>query len=234
MPADTPFNRVLADLTHGGQVPWADQLEVVELLAGQELHAQGDAVFHIHFPTSALVILTQTSANGAEVPVAMVGNDGVLGMAALMGVGTETHRAVVLHPGFAWRLPVDAVLDGGPKPAQVVRATMGHLLSLTSQTAQTAFCQQQHAVEQRLARWLLTALDRLPAPELAIDLPALAHLLGVSDGALSEAAASLVARGVLVCEPGRMAVPTRTSLQAISCGCHLPTRGTCLSSIRQH
>ncbi|MBA4266432.1 MAG: hypothetical protein C0453_15250 [Comamonadaceae bacterium] len=225
---------MIADLIQGGQLPWADQIDLVELPARQELHAQGAAVLHIHFPISALVILTQASASGVEVPVALVGNDGVLGMAALMGVGTETHRAVVLHPGLAWRLPVEAVPDGGSNPAQVVRATMGHLLSLTSQIAQTAFCQQQHNVEQRLSRWLLTALDRLPETELAIDLPELAPFLGVSDGALSRAAASLVERGVLVREPGRLAVPMRTALQAVSCGCHMATRGTCLSSLRQH
>jgi len=234
LPAVSAFNRVLAVLTQGDRPPWTGSLEWVELSAGQELHAQGAAALHIHFPTSALVALMQTSFGGVEVPVAMVGNDGVLGMAALMGVGTEIQQAVVIHPGFGWRLPISAVPDGGPNSAQVVTAVMGYLLSLTSQISQTALCQQQHDVEQRLSRWLLCALERLPAAELAINLPELAHWLRVSDGALSDAAARLVERGALLCEPGRLVVPSRAALQAVSCGCHSPVRVTHSSPPRQH
>lgn len=227
LPADPTFNRVLAALTQGEELPWTEQLELVELRAHDVLHSQGAVALHIHFPASALVVLIQTSAGDGEVPVALVGNDGVVEVGAFLGAIPETNRAVVVQPGFAWRLPTSAVSAGGPGVAQVVKVAVAHLLSLASQISQTAYCQQHHHdTEQRLSRWLLTALDRLPGNDLAIDLAELATLLAMSADALKRASEQLVALGVLVCEPGRLVVPNRDLLLARSCGCHAPVRGT--------
>ncbi|HEX5737193.1 MAG TPA: hypothetical protein VFY22_01680 [Hydrogenophaga sp.] len=217
---------MLAALTQGEQLPWTEQLELVALCARDVLHSQGVAALHIHFPTSALVVLLQTSAGEGEVPVALVGNDGVVEAGALLGAGHETNQAVVVHPGFAWRLPTSAVSAGGPGVAQVVKVAVTHLLSLASQISQTASCQKHHDIEQRLCRWLLTALDRLPGHEVAIGLPELAPLLGESTESLMQVAERLVAQGALVCEPGCLRVPTRALLLAHACGCHAPAKGT--------
>jgi CRP-like cAMP-binding protein len=225
LPPDHPSNRLLAALTHSKRPLWTELLESVELPARLELHAQDAAATHIHFPVSALVMLIHVSTDGSETPVALVGNDGVVGVAAFMGSGAETNRAVVLHPGLAWRLPTSAVPTDGPGAASLIKAVVGHLLSLTSQISQTAFCQQRHNVEQRLARWLLTALDRLPGHEMTIDLGELAAVLGVSAEAMAGAAAQLVDVGALVCEPQRLVIPSRVELLARSCGCHAPAQG---------
>jgi hypothetical protein len=225
LPADHRFNRVLASLAQGEQLPWADHLELVELPAGQELQSCDASVPHVHFPTSALVVLMQATAAGVEAPVALVGNDGVVGVAAFMGTLPEANRAKVLHPGHAWRLPTSVLSTEAPGPSQVLKATVGYLMALTSQLSQTAFCQQHHNVEQRLVRWLLTALDRLPGNDVAMDLGDLAMLLGVPADALAGAAAQLVGVGALVCEPGRLVMPSRDLLQARSCGCHVPAQG---------
>jgi len=225
LPADHRFNRVLASLAQGERLPWADHLELVELPAGQELQSCDNSMRHVHFPTSALVVLMQSTASGLEAPVALVGNDGVVGVAAVMGTLPEASRAKVLHPGHAWRLPTSALSTEDPAPSQVLKATVGYLMALTSQFAQTAFCQQHHNVEQRLARWLLNALDRLPGHEVAMDLSELAVLLGVPAEALAAAGAQLVGAGALVCEPGRLVMPSRDLLHARSCGCHVPAQG---------
>jgi CRP-like cAMP-binding protein len=220
LPADPTFNRVLAALTQDHRRPWMEQLEQVELRANHELHAPGAGVQHIHFPTSALVMLTQSLALGSEAPVALVGNDGLLGMAAVLGGGLESSRAVVLHPGLAWRLPASAVCSPGADNAHVVGAAVVHLQSLTVQMSQTAFCRQHHPVEQRLCSWLLTALDRLPGHVLAMNLLELAPLLGASAEALERAAHELIVLGAIVCEPGRLVVVNRECLQTRACGCH--------------
>lgn len=222
LPADQRFNRVLASLVQGDRLPWADHLELVDLPARHELQSCEASALHVHFPTSALVVLMQASPSGDEAPVALVGNDGVVGVAAFMGTLPEASRAVVIHPGHAWRLPASLLSTEVPGPSQVLKATVGYLMSLTSQLSQTAFCQQHHNVEQRLARWLLNAMDRLPGDEVAIDLGELAPLLGVSADELARAAAQLVGVGALVCEPGRLVMPRRAVLEAQSCGCHVP------------
>jgi hypothetical protein len=224
LPADFRSNHLLAALTRDDRPSWIEQLEQVELPARFELHKQGTAATHIHFPTSALVVMNHRS-DASDTPLALVGNDGMVGVAAFMGTGTETNRAVVLHPGLAWCLPTSAVPFDGPAAASVVKAVVGHLLSLTSQISQTAFCQQHHSVERQLARWLLTALDRLPGHEVVIDHGALAVVLGVSADALAGAVAQLVGAGALVCEPQRLVVPSRAALVVRSCGCHASGQG---------
>lgn len=149
MPADQRFNRVLASLVQGDRLPWADHLELVDLPARHELQSCEASALHVHFPTSALVVLMQASPSGDEAPVALVGNDGVVGVAAFMGTLPEASRAVVIHPGHAWRLPASLLSTEVPGPSQVLKATVGYLISLTSQLSQTAFCQQHHNVEQR-------------------------------------------------------------------------------------
>lgn len=225
MPADRPFNQVLADLMQGEPPPWANQLELIELPARHELHSPGMLIAHVYFPVSALVGLKQMAPRGAEVPVALVGNDGVVGVAAFMGTSPEGYRAEILHPGSAWRLSTNALSKDGPHAARVVKAAVGYLLSLTSQISLNAFCQQHHSVEQRFSRWLLTALERLPGNELAMDLGHVAPWLGVSPDALAGAAAQLVSSGALVCEPGRLEVLSRPALAAKSCGCHESAQG---------
>jgi CRP-like cAMP-binding protein len=225
LPADRPFNQVLADLMQGEPAPWASQLELIELPAGHELHSPGIEIAHVYFPASALVGLKQMETPGAEVPVAVVGNDGVVGVAAFMGTSPEGYRAEVLHPGEVWRLSTDALSKDGPDAARVIKAAVGYVLSLTSQISLNAFCQQHHSVEQRLSRWLLTALERLPGNELAMDLGNVAPWVGVSPDALAGAAAQLVSSGALVCEPGRLLVPSRPALAANSCGCHASAQG---------
>lgn len=220
MSDDRSCNRILAALSHGGRLPWGAQLQRVELSAGQELHAPGVAASHVHFPATALVTLMQPVPGGGEVLVALVGHEGVLGAGALLGVPTESARAVVLHPGAAWRLPVSALTRDGPDAIHLTQVVLTQVQALTTQMSQTALCQRLHSVEQRLCRWLLIAFERVPGDSLAIDLGDLAPLLDLPVDALAGAAVQLVGLGALACEPGRLRLLDRTLLQARACGCH--------------
>lgn len=227
MSEDRSSNRMLAALSEGDGLPWSDQLQAVELPAGHELHASGAAPSHVHFPTTALVALMQPTHGSDEICVALVGNDGVLGVAALLGVLAESSRAVVLHPGAFWRLPVGALTVDGAEPLRTTQVVLGHLESLTAQMAQTALCQRTHTVEQRLGRWLLMAFNRLPCDALALDLGDLSVHLKVPAEALAGAAAQLVDMGAMAFEPGRMRLLDRQALTAHACDCasrvRLPT-----------
>ncbi len=152
--------------------------------------------------------------------VALVGNDGMLGVAAFMGDFFESGRAVVLHPGAAWTLPTSALMTPGPDSVQVTQVVLGYLQALTDQMSQTALCQRTHSIEQRLCRWLLMAFDRMPDDALAMDLGDLTVQLDVPIDVLSGAAARLVGLGVLAREPGRLRLLDRAALQALACDCH--------------
>ncbi|MBT9466578.1 Crp/Fnr family transcriptional regulator [Hydrogenophaga sp.] len=192
----------------------------MNLPAGHEVHAPGTATAHVYFPTTALVALMQPMPGGGDVSVALVGNDGMLGLAAFMGDFFESGRAVVLHPGAAWTLPVSALTAHGPDSVRVTQAVLGYLQALTDQMSQTALCQRTHSVEQRLCRWLLMAFNRLPDDALAIDLSDLTAQLDAPLDALAGAAEQLVRLGALACEPGRLRLLDRAVLQAQACDCH--------------
>jgi CRP-like cAMP-binding protein len=225
--ADRSSNRMLSALSDGEWLPWSDQLHPIELPAGHELQAPGVAPSHVYFPTSALIALMQPTKEADEVCVALVGNDGALGVAALLGTSAESSRAVVLHPGVVWRLPVSALTVDSPDPVRTTRVVLGYLQSLTAQMSQTALCQRVHTVEQRLGRWVLMAFDRLPGDALAMDLGDLAVPLKAPAEALAGAAAQLVASGALAFEPGRLRLLDRQVLKAHACDCafrvQLPT-----------
>lgn len=221
MSDDRAVNQILAAMATDDELPWGMQLELVDLPARAELQSPGVPVSHVHFPVSALVVLLRPTAGGDEVPVALVGHDGVVGVAAFFEAPPEASRAVVLHPGAAWRLAVSALVADGLQSARVIQAVLGHLQVLTSQMAQTALCEKTHSVEPRLCRWLLNAFDRIPDDALALDLGDLTEMLDVPVDALAGAAAQLVAKGALACEPGRLVLLNRAKLLAQTCGCQV-------------
>lgn len=221
MPDERAFNQILTALAEDDHLPWGHCLELVDLPAWAELQSPGVEVSHVHFPVSALVALLCPTPAGDEVPLALIGCDGVVGVAAFFGAPPEASRAVVLHPGKAWRLAAGALAADGLPSARVIQAVLGHLQALTAQMAQTALCENNHSVEQRLCRWLLNAFDRVPDDALALDLGDLTEMLDVPVDALAGAAAQLVGLGALVCEPGRLVLLNRSALQAQACGCQV-------------
>ncbi len=220
MSEDHRSNRILASLSDDGQLPWLEHLQWVNLPAGHEVHAPGTATAHMYFPTTALVALMQPMPGGGDVSVALVGNDGMLGLAAFMGDFFESGRAVVLHPGAACALPTSALAAHGPDSLRVIQVVFGYLQALTDQMSQTALCQRTHSVEQRLSRWLLMAFSRVPDDVLAMDLGDLAAQLDAPADALEGAAARLVGLGALACEPGRLRLLSRAVLEDQVCDCH--------------
>lgn len=217
--ADRPSNRMLAALFEGGRPPWSEQLHPMELPAGHELVAPGVAPSHVYFPTTALIALMQPAPAADDVSVALVGDDGAVGVSAWLGAPVEPSRALVLHPGVVWRLPVSALTGDGHLSAHLARVVLGYLQSLTAQMSQTALCQRVHTVEQRLGRWLLLAFDRVPGDALAMNLGDLTVQLRVPADALAGAAAQLVDSGALQFEPGRLKLLDRQVLRAHACDC---------------
>lgn len=170
MTVERPTNRVLAALAPVDRQHWWSHLERVELLSGHTLLAPSTPIEFMYFPEGALVGLMHTGgSDGMEAPVALVGHDGVVGMAPLLGAADQRIRAEVLHPGHAWRLPV-AVLNTDPSPGKgLLWVVLRYLQALNAQMSQAAFCQLQHTPYQRMGRWLQDAFDRVPDTNLQIE-----------------------------------------------------------------
>lgn len=221
VPVEHLTNRVLAALGPNGGVRWRQHLERVEWPSRHEVLAPGVPLDFIYFPETALVGLVHACGkDGVEAPVALVGNDGLVGVAPWLGTADPRLRAEVLHPGQAWRLPV-AVLGSEPPLADgLLRVAMRYLQALNAQMAQAALCRLQHTPRQRLCRWLQDAFDRVPQTTLQVQPAALTAWLGTDTDALDRSAAELVAEGAISRADNGITLLDRSRLSQRSCACH--------------
>ncbi|MGO8692630.1 MAG: Crp/Fnr family transcriptional regulator [Rectinemataceae bacterium] len=213
-------NHLLAALSDLDSQRIFPNLEPAPLELGTALYESGDQLNYAYFPTTAIVSLLYVLEDGASAEIAVVGNDGILGIALFMGGGTMPNRAVVQNEGQAFRLKGQILKQefnrGGPLQHLLLRYT----LALFSQMAQTAVCNRHHSVDQQLCRWLLLSLDRLPANELSMTQELIANMLGVRREGVTEAAGKLQDAGLIHYSRGRITVLDRPGLEARVCECY--------------
>jgi CRP-like cAMP-binding protein len=195
-------------------------VEPVQMSLGGVLYESGMALRHVYFPTNCIVSLLYVMADGASAEIAVVGNDGMVGVALFMGGETTPSRAVVQSAGTAYRLPGNVLKEtfnrGGPIQHLLLRYTQ----SLLTQMAQTAVCNRHHSLEQQLCRWLLLSIDRLPNDTLFMTQELIANMLGVRREGVTEAAGKLQERGVITYRRGVISVLDRRRLEESSCECY--------------
>jgi CheY-like chemotaxis protein len=196
------------------------ELELVQLQLGQVLYESGDRMRHVYFPTDAIVSLLYVMTDGASAEIAVVGNDGILGVALFMGGETTSSRAIVQSNGYAYRLPAQQIKDEFRRNDVMQILLLRYTQCLITQMAQTAVCNRHHAVDRQLCRWLLMSLDRLPSNELSMTQELIANMLGVRREGVNEAAGRLQKLGVILYSRGHITVLDRTRLEALCCECY--------------
>jgi len=214
------LNFLLAALTTPEQERLFAQLELVPMRLGEVLYESGSALSHVYFPTSCIVSLLYVMEDGSSAEIAVVGTEGLVGVALFMGGETTPSRAVVQSAGFAYRLA-----GAGMKQEFIRGGSMQHLMlrytqALLTQMAQTAVCNRHHSVDQQLCRWLLLSLDRLPANELKMTQELIANMLGVRREGVTEAAGNLQNAGLIRYSRGRITVLDREKLEHRVCECY--------------
>ncbi len=195
-------------------------LEWVPLPLGQALYESGDQLSHVYFPTTAIVSLLYVLENGAPAEIAVVGNDGIVGIALFMGGETMPNRAVVQSAGHAYRLKGPMLKQEFQRAGALQHLLLRYTLALLTQMAQTAVCNRHHSVDQQLCRWLLLSLDRLPSNELSMTQELIANMLGVRREGVTEAAGKLQSAGLIHYSRGKITVLDRPGLEARVCECY--------------
>lgn len=218
-------NRLLAALPPADLARLHPDLEKVWLPQGRILHESGDRLGHVYFPTSAIVSLVYVVEDGGSTEVALIGNDGMVGIALFMGGESMPNRAVVLGGGHAYRMPRPVLSHEFTRLDAWRKGALNYLLlryaqALVTQTAQTAVCNRHHSIAQQLCRWLLLSLDRAPSNELAMTQELIAGMLGVRREGITEAAGKLQAAGLIRYNRGHIAVLDRAGLEARVCECY--------------
>ena len=218
-PVAPKHNHLLASLPDAEWARWLPALEPVELPLGLVLYEPDMTLSHIYFPTTAIVSLLYVMENGASAEIAVVGNDGLVGISLFMGGGSTPSRAVVQSAGEGWRLP-SATLKEEFTHAPVLHLLLRYTQALITQMAQTAVCNRHHSLHQQLCRWLLLSLDRLPGNELVMTQELIANMLGVRREGITEGAVKLQKAGVIRYSRGRIVVLDRPGLERLACECY--------------
>ena len=194
---DARKNQLLAALPDAEWRRWLPQLEAVELPLGQVLYESGGTLSHVYFPTTAIVSLLYVMEDGASAEIAVVGNEGVVGIALFMGGESTPSRAVVQSAGQGFRLRAQTIRDESKRAGPVLHLLLRYTQALITQMAQTAVCNRHHSLDQQLCRWLLLSLDRLQGDELVMTQELIANMLGVRREGVTEGARSLQQAGLI-------------------------------------
>ena len=216
-------NHLLAALPNAEWERWRPQLEWVDMPLGHVLYESGGAQSHVYFPTNAIVSLLYVMTNGASAEIAVVGNEGIVGVSLFMGGESTPSRAVVQSAGEGYRLSSAAIKDEFQR-APVLHLLLRYTQALITQMAQTAVCNRHHSLDQQLCRWLLLSLDRLQGNELVMTQELIGNMLGVRREGVTEAALKLQAAGCIQYARGRITVLDRPALEARTCECYAVVR----------
>ena len=216
-PRDNHLINALSDSDWGH---WKNQLEPVDLPLGHVLYEPGGAMEHVIFPTTAIVSLLYVTVEGQSAEMAVVGNDGVVGIALFMGGHTTPNRAVVQSAGLAYRMKAQSLQAEFHDSVPVMHLLLRYTQALVTQIAQTAVCNRHHSVDQQLCRWLLLSLDRLEGPQLTMTQELIANMLGVRREGVTEAALKLQRDGLIRYARGHIEVLDRPGLEHRACECY--------------
>ncbi|HEY9182090.1 MAG TPA: Crp/Fnr family transcriptional regulator [Gammaproteobacteria bacterium] len=213
-------NQLLASLPAAVLGGLAPRLELVSMPLGAVLYESGSQMSHVYFPTTSIVSLLYVMENGSSAEIAVVGHEGIVGIALFMGGETTPSRGIVQSAGHAYRLKGQELKQEFTRAAELQHVLLRYTQALLTQMAQTAVCNRHHSVDQQLCRWLLLSFDRLSGNELIMTQELIANMLGVRREGVTEAAGKLQKAGLIRYNRGHITVLDRPGLEARSCECY--------------
>ncbi len=219
-PRDLLKNHILAALPAADLARLSVGIEPAQMPLGRVLYESGDKMRHVYFPTTSIVSLLYVMENGASAEIAIVGNEGVVGISLFMGGETTPSRALVQSAGQAFRVPSTVLKEEFRRGGALQHVLLRYTQALITQMSQTAVCNRHHSVEQQLCRWLLMSLDRLATNELTMTQKLIANMLGVRREGVTESAGRLQKLGLIEYHRGRITVLDRAGVEKQACECY--------------
>ena len=213
-------NHILAALPAEDYARLLPDLELVPVPLGWAVHESGGQMGYVYFPTTSIVSLLYVMEDGASAEIAIVGNEGLVGIALFMGGETTPSRAVVQSAGDAYRLKSAVLKNEFERGGTLQHLLLRYTQAMITQMAQTAVCNRHHSLEQQLCRWLLLSLDRLSSNVLIMTQELIANMLGVRREGVTEAAGTLQADGLIHYSRGKITVLDRPRLEQRVCECY--------------
>jgi CRP-like cAMP-binding protein len=213
-------NRLLAAVPETVLHDWLSCLEIVDLPFGMVLYEDGEVLSHIYFPIDAVISYVQPLEDGSVIELAVIGNEGMVGVSVVLGMSTASGCAMVQIAGSSLKINTLEIARRLGKESPVQDLFFRFLKALVSQMAQTAACSRRHSLEQQLCRWLLMAQDRLLAGDMKITHETMAMMLGVRRESVTDIALRLQAANLISYTRGRITITDRSGLEANACRCY--------------
>jgi CRP-like cAMP-binding protein len=213
-------NHLIAALNDEQYAALSPFMELVRLPVGKVICEIGGRIVHLHFPIDAIISLMSVLEDGSGAEIAIIGREGVFGVASYMGGDNAPYRAIVQSEGLAVRIPTHAILREFQHDCSLRILLLRYALALIGQMAHAAVCNRHHTVEQQVCRWILAMLDRMDGDELVITQQLIADMLGVRREGVTDAARKLQKAGLMTYHRGHIRVLSRQKMEAHACECY--------------
>jgi CRP-like cAMP-binding protein len=213
-------NTLLAALSQDDFKRLHKDLELVPMALGQVLHESGETMSHIYFPTDCIVSILYKMKNGESAEVAMVCNEGIVGIAIFMGGESTMSRAIVQNAGFAYRLKAQVAKDEFRNGGGLSRILLMYTSVFITQMVQTAACNRHHPLDQQFCRWILLSLDRLPSDHITMTEKLIGNMLGLTPSEVVVQTKRLQDAGLVTYRNGEITVIDRAGVEKRSCECY--------------
>ena len=213
-------NALIAALSAAECDRLANDLELVPLTLGQVLYESGQTMSHAYFPIDCVISMLYVMKNGESAEIAIVGNEGMIGIALFMGGESTMSRAIVQNAGHAYRLKAEVLKDEFHGGGALSRLLLMFTSALITQMVQTAACNRHHSVDQQLCRWMLLSLDRLSSGRMSMTAKLIGNMLGISSSDVTKATGVLQKAGLIHYDAGEITVLDRAGVEQRSCECY--------------
>ena len=215
-----PQNQLLAALPGKDYKRLYPHLKSVSLPFLEVLYESGEPITHVYFPNDGLISLLVVMADETPREVGLIGDEGMLGTAVVLGMNATPTRALVQMPGHAMRLKAEVLRDELKRDSAFRDVLQRYTHALFTQISQSAACVSSHEVKQRLSRWLLLTHDRAPGDKFEMKHEFMAMMLGVTRSVVTRAAGHLQDEKMIHYSRGQVTILDRRSLEATSCECY--------------
>ncbi|WLD56805.1 Crp/Fnr family transcriptional regulator [Salinispirillum sp. LH 10-3-1] len=217
---DPRDNHLLAALSADEYERLLPDLTLAPMILGDTLCEPYIKMQNVYFPVDSIVSLLCVMEDGGSAEIAVVGNEGIVGVSLFMGGDTTPNQAVVQSAGMAYKLSGRALKAEFYRSGPMQRLLLRYTQALLTQMAQTAVCNRHHSLDEQLCRWLLLSHDRLSSNELIMTQELIANMLGVRREGVTEAAGKLQRAGLIKYRRGHIAILDRSGLEERTCECY--------------
>lgn len=215
-----PQNLILAGLPETQLSALTRFLVPVDLPLGMNLSEPQLPIEYAYFPLTGLISTDAITSSGESVEVGVVGREGFSGIAGLLGHSQMQHTVQVQGSGSALRIRISVLREEFLKGGILAQLIHDFIYLQLVQTSQSVLCNRLHAVDARLARWLLTSADRSETEQLMLTQEFLAQMLGSRRSTVTVAAGELQRRGMIDYKRGKIQISDRPKLEGVACECY--------------